>query len=102
LPEEGLFDVPDVPDPFGVDAPAAAQPDEPEQPEWETVAGRSGDRMVSADVDRHGVLVSLRVAPEVWQGAHPQRVGRAIVEAVADARWALSRSARARLPGRPT
>lgn len=94
--ETGIFDAPDVTDPFG------AEEGEPARPPQEGLAGSSLDGTVSAEVDARGTLVDLRVRPEMLCGAHPQRLGRAVVEAMADARASASRAARRRLTGRST
>ncbi|MET8997099.1 YbaB/EbfC family nucleoid-associated protein [Amycolatopsis sp. NPDC004169] len=54
---------------------------------------RSGDQLVTAVVTGQGKLLDLRIEDRALHGAHAQRLGLSIVEAVRGARAAASASA---------
>lgn len=93
-PDPDLFAVPEIVNPLEV----AEEPDPaPEQP---GVCGRSRDETVDAEVDERGFLLSLRIPGDLLRGAHPDRLCRAVVEAVANARREAGRLTRERARAR--
>src|SRR5262245_46161936 len=91
-PDPDLFAAPELANPLevaeiGAQAPAPA-------PRQEGVRGRSRDETVDADVDERGALLSLRIPHHLLRGAHPDRLCRAVVEAVADARFQAGKQRR--------
>lgn len=94
LPDPELFAVPEIVNPLEI--PEAQE----EAQAQHGTRGRSRDESVDADVDDRGVLLSLRIPRNLLRGAHPERICRSVVEAVADARHQVSRRANERAEAR--